>query len=244
MGIKYKFYATLLDKYQSYCDSSELYQQFWGFSENPTKTEEEFELEQFDGLINTINRVPFQSELADKGTAFNEVVDCIIEKRTSDKMEIKSFKEANEIWATYNEQLLKFPLHLCVEFAKYYQGALTQQRVEGIVETKYGKVEVYGFIDELMPFKVADIKTTGKYYAGKYRKNWQHIVYPFCLNQNGIEITEFEYAITDFKNTWTEWYLFKHEIDYPRIVEHCEKLIEFLEQNNNLITDKKIFGNE
>lgn len=244
MGIKYKFYATLLDKYQSYCDSSELYQQFWGFSENPTKTEEEFELEQFDGLINTINRVPFQSELADKGTAFNEVVDCIIEKRTSDKMEIKSFKEANEIWATYKEQLFKFPLHLCVEFAKYYEGALTQQRVEGIVETKYGKVEVYGFIDELMPFKVADIKTTGKYFAGKYRKNWQHIVYPFCLNQNGVPITEFEYAITDFKNTWTEWYLFKHEIDYPRIVEHCEKLIEFLEQNKNLITDKKIFGNE
>jgi len=244
MEVKYKFYATLLDKFQNYIGSSELYQQFWGFAENPTKTDEEFEQEQFNGLINTINRVPFTSELADKGTAFNEVVDCIIEKRTSDKMEIKSHKDLNEIWATYKNQVFKFSMSLCIEFAKYYEGALTQQHVEGIVETKYGNVLVYGFVDTLMPFKVADIKTTGKYYAGKYRKNWQHIVYPFCLNQNGVKIDEFEYAITDFKNTWTEWYLFKQEIDKPRLVEHCELLIEFLEQNKELITDKKIFGHE
>jgi hypothetical protein len=244
MEIKYKFYATLLDKYHSYCDSSELYQQFWGFSEDPTKTEEEFEKEQFDSLLNTINRVPFESELADKGTAFNEVVDCIIEKRTSDKMEIKSYAETKEIWVNYKTHLFKFPLDLCKEFAEYFKGALTQQRVDGILETKYGNVEVYGFIDTLMPFKIADIKTTGKYFAGKYRKNWQHIVYPFCLNQNGVLINEFEYAVTDFKNSWTEFYVFRPEIDLPRLVEHCESLIEFLEQNKDLIIDRKIFAKE
>lgn len=244
MEIKYKFYATLLDKFQSYISSSDLYQQFWGFSENPTKTEEEYEQEQFISLIDTINRVPFDSEAADKGTAFNEVVDCIIENRTSDKMEIKSYKESNEIWATYKNQLFKFPMSLCIEFATYYKGALTQQNVEGILETKYGNVKVYGYIDELMPFKIADIKTTSKYFAGKYRKNWQHIVYPFCLNQNGILITEFEYAITDFKNSWTELYNFRAEIDTPKLVEHCEMLIEFLEQNKVLITNTKIFGND
>lgn len=239
---KYQFYATLLDKFQSYISSSELYHQFWGFSEEPSKTEEEFEQEQFQGLINTINRVPFESELADKGTAFNEVVDCIIEKRTSMKMEIKSYKESNEIWATYKNQLFKFPLDLCVEFGTYYKGALTQQYVEGMVETQHGSVLVYGYIDTVMPFKIADIKTTGKYYAGKFRNNWQHIVYPFCLNQKSVEINEFEYAVTDFKSTWTEWYTFEHNRDYPILVEHCEKLIEFIEANRELITDKKIFG--
>lgn len=241
---KYKFYATLLDKYQFYLSSSDLYNQFWGFSENPSKTEEEFEQEQFDGLINTINRVPFESELADKGTAFNEVVDCIIENRKSDKMEIKSYKETNEIWVTYKGQLFKFNIDLCKEFAEYFKGALTQQRVEGILETKYGLVELYGYLDVLMPFKTADIKTTAKYFFGKFKKNWQHIVYPFCLNKNGIFINEFEYAVTDFKDTFSEVYNFRSEIDTPALIAHCENFIEFLEQNKSLITDKKIFGNE
>ena len=91
-------------------------------------------------------------------------------------------------------------------------------------------------------FKVADIKTTSKYYAGKYRKNWQHIVYPFCLNQSKVFINEFEYTVTDFKNSYTELYVFDSLRDEPRLVEHCEKLIQFLEKNKELITDDKIFA--
>jgi hypothetical protein len=265
MEIKYKFYATLLDKFQSYISSAAIYQQFWGFADNPEKTEQQFEEEQFQGLIDTINRVPFESERADKGTAFNEVVDCLIENRKSDKVIVeKVYKQrvsgdvsgnSDERWAEveetnivtglkahYNNRAFTFNIDLCQEFAGYFKGALTQQSVSGVVRTRYGEVQVYGNLDILMPFKVADIKTTAKYYAGKYRNNWQHIVYPFCLNQNGVPIHEFEYAITDFKNTWTEWYVFKPERDYPRLVEHCELLIEFLEQNRDLVTDKKIFA--
>ena len=246
MEIKYRFYATLLDKFQNYIGSSEMYQQFWGFSENPTKTEDDFEQEQFDGLINTINRVPFTSELADKGTAFNEVVDCIIENRKSDKMQINVVSTADKstIQANYNNKIFVFDTNLCKEFAEYFKGALTQQRVSGIIQTKYGNVEVYGNLDELLPFKVADIKTTKQYTAGKYRKNWQHVVYPFCLIQNGNPIYEFEYVVTDFKNTFIEHYMYKPEIEEPRLTEHCELLIEFLELHKNLISNKKIFGNE
>ena len=68
----HNFYATLLDSFGSYLNSSRIYQEYWGFAENPSKTEEEFEKEQFQGLIDKINRVPFSSEAADKGTAFNE----------------------------------------------------------------------------------------------------------------------------------------------------------------------------
>ena len=35
----YKIYATLLDTFQGYLDSSELWQEYWGFSEDPSKTE-------------------------------------------------------------------------------------------------------------------------------------------------------------------------------------------------------------
>ena len=59
----YNFYATLLDKFGDYLNSSRIYQEYWGFAENPEKSEEDFEKEQFQGLINTLNRVKFESEL-------------------------------------------------------------------------------------------------------------------------------------------------------------------------------------
>lgn len=76
---KFKFYATLLDAFTSYLKSDAIWERYWGFSENPPHTPEEFRQQQFQSLIDTINRVPFDSEAADKGTAFNEVVDCMIE---------------------------------------------------------------------------------------------------------------------------------------------------------------------
>lgn len=238
---KYQFYATLLDGFEGYINSSRTYQEYWGFSENPSKTEEEFEQEQYQGLIDRINRVPFESEAADRGTAFNEVIDCIIENRISTTMEIKSFKESGVIAVHYKQHVFNFPFDICVEVAKYLKDALTQQFTDGIIETKYGPVRLYGYIDQLLPFKIVDIKTTSKYSAFKYQNNWQHKVYPFCLKQNGVDIDEFEYVITDFKNTWSEHYRFIPEKDVVELTSHVERFIEFLELNREKITDMKIF---
>jgi len=238
----YLIYATLLDKFSSYLNSSEIYQQYWGFSENAEKTEEQFEQEQFQSLIDAINRKPFESEAADMGTAFNEVIDCLIENRKSDKMEISSDKEKAIIEVKFKTYKFQFPLSLCLEFSHYFKDALTQQRVTAQLETKYGIVEVYGVIDELLPNSVHDIKTTSKYSAFKYKNGWQHIVYPFCLIRNGHNITDFEYNITNFKDTFIESYTYQPERDEPKLILHCEAFIEFLELNKNLITDKKIFN--
>jgi hypothetical protein len=238
-SIKYNFYATLLDKFESYINSSQIYQEYWGFAENPEKSEFEFEQEQFKGLIDTINRVPFESELADKGTAFNEVIDCLIQKRKSDKMDIKSYKDKNEITVKFKEHTFSFNINLCKEFASYFSNGILQYRCENTLETKYGKVLLCGNIDVVMPFSIHDIKTTKKYNAFKFRNNWQHIVYPYCTG-----INEFEYNITDLKNIWTEGYNFNLENHLPKLINHCELLIEFIEANKNLITDKKIFGND
>jgi len=240
--IKYKFYATLLDKYESYINSSRIYQQYYGFAENPSISEEDFEKQQFQSLIDTINRVPFESEAASKGTAFNEMVDCIIENRKSEDYEITSFKEQNIIRVKDDKYIFDFPLDISLKISNLLKGALTQQFCEGNLPTKYGDVLLYGYIDELMPFKVVDIKTTSKYNAFKFRHNWQHIVYPFCLIQNGILISEFEYLTTDFKNIWSETYTYNQEIHLPKLIQHCENLIEFIEQNKHLISNKKIFA--
>ena len=253
MKPKYNFYATILDSFQNYLDRAELYQKYYGFSETPPYTEVEWDEKMERELIDKINRVPFESEAADKGTAFNEVVDCIIENRKSSIINVeKVFSEphgiepnSGEVFnsnlialkATYKTNTFEFPIYLCREFANYFKGALTQQRVSGLIETCYGIVEVYGVIDELMPLSIHDIKTTSKYEAFKYKSGWQHIVYPYCTG-----INDFEYNITDFKDTYTEKYVFDKINDTERLKKHCQSFIEFISLNKNLITDNKIFN--
>lgn len=239
-------YATLLDSFYSYLNSDKVYQKYWAFSDNPPHTEEEFEKIQFEELINRINRVPFDGEAADKGTAFNEVIDCIIEGRKSEKMSIEKTTENNipVLQVLYNNRQFIFSKSLCKEFSSYFRGAITQLRVEATLPTRYGDILIYGIIDELMPESVHDIKTTGKYSSFKYKNNFQHLVYPYCLIQQGNEIRRFEYNITDFADTYTEVYVFNPERDIPILTEHCERFIEFLEENKGLITEKKIFAEE
>ena len=159
-------------------------------------------------------------------------------------------KEVIALKATYNNREFTFPISLCREFAAYYKGALTQQRVEAILPTAYGNVLVYGLIDELMPTSVHDVKTTGSYTVGKFKDHHQHLVYPYALLQNGSDVRTFEYNIVEFNkagypvDTYTETYVFNPKRDIPILTNHCEEFIRFLEENRELITDKKIFGGE
>ena len=251
MKVDYKFYATLLDSFMDYQDSDAIYDKYWGWSENPPHTPEEFHQLQFQGLIDKINRVPFDSEAADKGTAFNEVVDCMIEHRKYEKVKVEKVIVDNHviaIYSVYNNRTFSFDINLLREFANYYKGALTQQYVEAVILTSKGNVLIYGYIDELMPTSVHDIKTTSQYYVGKFKNHSQHLVYPYCLIQSGNDIKTFEYNVATIGvnnyQTYTETYVFNPERDIPILTQRIENLIQFVEDNRNLITDKKIFGGE
>lgn len=243
---KYRFYATLLDAFWGYLNSDIIYDHYWGWSENPPHSPEEFHELQFQELINKINRVPFDSDKADRGTCFNELVDSLIEHRFTKGMWCS--EDESNYMAHYNNRTFTFPISICREFANYFKGALTQQRVEAILPTAFGNVLVYGLIDELMPTTVHDIKTTGSYSVGKFKSHFQHLVYPYALIQNGNDIRTFEYNILEFSkagypvDTYTETYVFVPERDIPILTNHCEEFIRFLEENRGLITDKKIFG--
>lgn len=270
MQVDYMFYATILDGFTRYLKSEAVYEKYYGWSENPPMTEEEFRQKQFQDLIDRINRKPFDSEAADRGTALNEIVDCMVEHRKSEIMQIEKVYKAvqdgacddtgkplykeyptNEVVALkakYNSREFTFPISTCRELASYYKGGLTQQRVEAMLPTAYGNVLVYGLIDYLMPTTVNDLKTTGSYTVGKFKDHWQHIVYPYALMKNGSDIRTFEYNIVEFNrsgyvnDTYTETYVFNPERDIPILANHCEEFIRFLEDNRDLINDKKIFG--
>ena len=248
--LKYLLYATLLDAYQDYLGSDKIYSEYWGFSENPPFSEEEFHEKKRRELVDRINRVPFDSEKADRGTAFNEIVDCIVLGKKSDKMEIESNRDAGVITAAYNGRAFTFPIPVCREFAAYYRGAIPQVYVEAVLPTRYGDVQLYGYVDELMPMCAHDIKTTGRYAAGKFKSHWQHIVYPYCLQADGNGVSDFEYnvlLISELKggNTYeafTEHYAYDAGRDTPMLTAHVESLVEFIEAHRDLITDAKIFN--
>lgn len=239
--IKYRFYATLLDAFQGYLDTEKNYNLFYT---NPDSekfvTYDVYENKVLKELIDKINRVPFESEAADKGTAFNEIVDALIAGTNSEKCPFTI--DMGYIFTKYKNWNFAFKESLCREFANYYEGAMSQVFVTAPIDTKYGVVELYGFIDELMPFSVHDIKTTKFYSAYKFQDHWQHLVYPYCLSQIGSSTQYFEYNITNYEETFTERYEYVPERDVPILRNHCEALIEFLMTYRHLITDKKIFN--
>jgi hypothetical protein len=249
MQLRYKFYPSLLDAFQSYLDSETIWEKYWGYSETPPHTPEEFRQQQFQSLIDRINRVPYDNEAVAKGTAFNEVIDCMVLNRPSTKVQVEKLVLDGQVVAlkaTYGSRSFCFPLPLCREVANYYQGALTQQFVQAVLPTIFGDVLLYGFIDYVLPFLTCDLKTTGRYNVGDFKNHWQHIVYPYALIENGSNVTDFEYNVVELTpkdyNTYTESYSFVPERDVPKLTQHCEDFIRFLQENRDLITDKKIFN--
>lgn len=212
MQPRYKFYATLLDAFQWYKNSQ---------SEDA-----------FTEFIDRVNRVPFESEAADKGTAFNEAVDmCLKGEEVKDGCMVLVGR-------------FGFEQSLVNQFTDRLSGALSQVHTSALIETDRGLVEVYGYIDELLPGEVIDIKTTKSYTFPKYLHNWQHVVYPYCIYRNTGHQSTFTYLVTDFKEVYDESYQYKHERDEVRLRNICEELIEFLETYRHLITDKKVFAEE
>ena len=210
---KYNIYPSLLDAFTWYKKS-----------ENP-----EAKLE----LVNRINRVPFQSDAVDKGTAFNELVDDFGVLKV-DKTKPGIIKYAG----------FEFEENIINEFKKEVAGAIPQQKVEALIETQMGLVFIYGYADEILGDNCIDLKTTNKYEFPKFLHNWQHIVYPYCLNKMGIECNNFTYLITDFKDIYKEDYQFDGWNSIMKLNDALCEFIFFLETNKELITDTKIFGNQ
>lgn len=282
-GIVARIYATALDAFKQYLDSDDIWEKYWGGSENPPHTPEEFKQKQYEDLINRINRVPFENEAMSKGTAFNELIDAIIEKRNPNGMkvsrayksytptelasklscsqeELESLVKGSNIkfdnvrncyidldeFSGYdvecNEYKFFFPLDIVMHYKKIYDKSIPQYRTSGIMYTMYGRVELYGYIDELMPMSIHDIKTTKAYSSFMFRHHYQHLVYPYCLIQEGMNIHRFDYDITDFKDVYTETYYFNEERDIPKLRAIVEDFLGFLFENKSVITDKKIFN--
>lgn len=223
--ICYRIYPSLLDKFQSYLDSDIEAESFWNIDSETgemKKSPDEITAANEQALLDAINRVPHEPiEAADKGTCFNEIVDCLVEHRKSSREDIviktvpiviqegaidnfgkplyyDEYPTGEKcILATLNGFEFRFDIGLCREAAAYFKDAVPQHLCKAVISTAYGDVELYGYADEIVRDKVFDIKTTSSYQFGKFERAWQKFVYPWCLVESGEmpEVSSFEYTV-------------------------------------------------
>lgn len=275
---KYRIYPSLLIAFQNLLDYEIIVEEDWNKVTEAAHergeyldrdigdyklSPEEMYLKLEVDLLDSINRIDGEySEAADMGTAFNEIVDCLIENRQSSRGDCKIYSRINDygekvITAEIHNFVFDFDINLCKQAAEYFKGSITQFRAESEIETSYGIVELYGFIDEWCGNKIYDIKTTKRYKWGKFEKGWQRHIYPWCVINSGLttEIESFTYWVVEWayraagtplraKNITSETYSYNHQDSEKKIVAILESFIEWLETRREFIQDKRIFGGE
>lgn len=217
-AIQYRIYPSLLNSFQRLLDAeidaedfSNIDSETGDYRRLPDDIATEREQELLD-LINRVKKEPI--EIADRGTAFNEIIDCIVlnEPCKREDITIRHIKEEHEtrlklvcdgidnigdkyteynidtpesIEAKINGFTFLFDVHTCKETAKYFANTIPQHLCQATLETDYGTVQLYGYADYIFHDKVVDLKTCNRYDFGKYASNWQKDVYPYCLIESG-----------------------------------------------------------
>lgn len=260
-NIRYRFYPSILNTFQELLDYEAIYDKYYGAADDPEITLDEFERKLETELIDKINRVPQEpSEAADRGTCFNEIVDCLIERRQPNPpVQLRTVREEGKVAsidAKLNDFCFSFDPNLCLVASSHFgSDAICQKRVSATLSTGVGAVELYGFADYIVADVVYDMKTTTKYEYGKYLSGWQKEVYPYCLIQSGdmTECNGFEYTVVELKirkgepihgEMYREWFDYDHKRAKEHLRQFCECFIGWLEQHRSLITNKKIFNED
>lgn len=267
--IEFKIYPSLLDKFQEFLDYEQAAEEPWNKVSETAKEKGQYpDLEVGDyilspdemadkleqELIDTINRVPHEPwEAADKGTCFNEIVDMIIADRECEYEGMEVETGETNITARLHGFEFTYDRTFCEEVAQGLAGSVSQLFTKSTIDTKYGTVELYGYIDEYLLNQVIDLKTTSQYDFLKFERKWQRHIYPYCLVENGNEVEGFEYRVIKWKGGTKfqpalsgeiipEYYTYTHSESTDALRAMLEQFIGWLESRKDRITDTKIFA--
>ena len=260
---KWRLTPSLLNKWTDLVNSDRDWESFYGDADEPSVSPEDFYAKREQELLDAINRVPFVSEPASKGTALNELLDCIIELREpkegvtiqrimhdeDDKPRTHSFIVTIDSFTFVFDSVLVFQLWT------RFKDAICQYRCEAVMDTAFGPVILYGDADYILRDVVYDLKTTSRYSAyGKYAEGWQKDLYPWALTESGdvTGISGFEYTVVPLSsrdNLITgeikgEYFAYNHNASTGRLRAVCEAFIPWIEGHRNLIVHPRIFNEE
>lgn len=264
---KYRITPSLLNKWQDLVDADKHWEEWYGNSDEPSISSEDYYAKCEQELIDTINRVPFTSEAASRGTALNELVDCIVDnrKQREDMVVEKVYQQDScekrnlvGLRAELDGFSFLFDIVLVRSLAEYFKGAICQHRCEAVMDTEFGPVILYGDADYILRDVVYDLKSTSKYSAyGKFADGWQKDLYPWALIESGeMEgITGFEYTIVPLAGGTatsplitgeikTEWYDYSHGMATRRLRQVLGAFLPWIEEHRSLITHPRIFNQE
>lgn len=221
-NVKYRFTPSLLNSFQRYLDSDIDADDFMNIDRETGEqrlTADEIAASRERELLDSINHVEsVPSESADKGTCFNEIIDCMLLNRKSTRDDVQidvvyvdekgnTFGQPNAPEATgetvkalrakMDDFVFLYDIETCKQVAAYFAGSVPQQYCSAVISTCYGDVELYGYIDYIQRDMVKDMKTTTRYAFGKYENGWQKDVYPYCLIESGDmpDVSAFEYTV-------------------------------------------------
>lgn len=264
---KYRITPSLLNNWQNLVDADKHWEEFYGNSDEPSISSEDYYKKCEQELLDALNRVPFVSEAASKGTALNELVDCIVDNRKQrDDMVVERVYQQDScekrnlvgLRAELDGFSFLFDIGLVRELADYFNGAICQHRCEAVMDTAFGPVILYGDADYIRQDVVYDLKSTSRYSAyGKFSEGWQKDLYPWALIESGevTSVSGFEYTIVPLSGgssttplitgeIKTEWYDYSHGVATRRLRQVLEAFIPWIEDHRHLITHKRIFNEE
>lgn len=202
----------------------------WHLNWNEKEETLHYSEEEVDALlkqefVDKVNKVPTPpSEAASKGTAFNEIVDCLVLRRktVNPNVVIKTVRCGDELSQAREEAAMSedgritfdkigktfiyagldgfeffFDKDFCLGAGEYFRNSICQYYTKSLLETQKGIVELHGYIDYLRQDKVYDCKTTKRYSFGDFQKKWQRYTYPFTLIESGMmsDVNSFEFTI-------------------------------------------------
>lgn len=221
-------------------------------------------------IIDYINRVEKpEPHLAARGTAFNNIIDALLEGHP---VEMTEDKRAYRVYY-HGETYLFGSTTLIDNLTDYFLGSHgrigykcePQVYCETDIKVDGNDVKLYGYADYVNIDFVFDLKTTMKYSLWKYRSGWQHLVYPLALINSWQvdDIIEFKYivatmsekiSVTPFGETINdstitaidiESYPFKYDQALNEVSDFLSSgLIPFVEDHRDVITRRKIFQEE
>ena len=263
----YRITPSLLNKWTELVNADRDWETYYGNADEPSISSEDYYKKKEQELLDAINRVPFVSEAASRGTALNELVDCIVDNRKQrEDMKVErvhsDVEDLKHIVVALRVELdgfsFLFDIGLVRSLAEYFNGAICQHRCEATMNTSFGPVILYGDSDYILRDVVYDLKTTSKYNAyGKFEEGWQKDLYPWALIESGEMdwVSGFEYTIIplsigkpDFPlitgERKTEWYDYSHGSATRRLRQVLEAFLPWIEDHRSLITHNRIFNQE
>lgn len=199
--------------------------------------------ETFAYLLDKINKVKTeQTEQQLKGIEFENLVGLVINANKTHQHDL--LKQDHEVYETDN---FEFKAGLVNKIADKLRGRQMEQNyIEAIINTKVGRIKLYGIVDYRFEDMIVDLKTTGNYKINKYTdtKDWkytQHLIYPLIRKTMGNPVKAFKYVVTDFENDYQETYIPTEAMDI-KLMQLIYEFVAFIEYYKPNITDYTVFG--